>query len=82
MDAGAVVDCAVWRRRQPRHSRRGHGLAHLLHGDAGVIAAAPDLYDALDDLSAYFEDGADINLLPQILAQARAALARARGETL
>jgi len=54
----------------------------LLHGDAGVIAAAPDLYDALDDLSAYFEDGADINLLPQILAQARAALARARGETL
>lgn len=46
---------------------------------ARLIAAAPDLYEALEALEQYLRETAHHNM-PQVAA-ARAALAKARGET-
>ena len=55
--------------------------------DAALIAAAPELYEALEDLLGYFRSGNAVDVeratikanAPEVLA-ARAALKKARGE--
>jgi hypothetical protein len=67
----------------PAPGREHHKWFRLVdHHDAHLIAAAPDLYEALDDLAIWWEnwmpDNADGG--HDALFKARAALAKARGE--
>lgn len=61
----------------------GYDGEYINHADANLIAAAPELYDALDASLMYLEcccdhDGSDP--ASKVLVAARAALAKARGE--
>ncbi|MFP2873714.1 hypothetical protein ACLEIY_15970 [Acetobacter tropicalis] len=48
--------------------------------DAYLIAAAPDLYEALDNIATATHNGFNIHQNSVLIAEARAALAKARGE--
>lgn len=59
--------------------------AHLDNADneanAAIIAAAPDLYDALVDMvQTYWEDAKDYEPPPSMVQKAKRALAKARGD--
>ena len=55
-----------------------YGAGDELRDNANLIAAAPELLEALLDL--YNALDSCIELTPKVLAKARAALAKARGE--
>ena len=48
--------------------------------NAHLIAAAPDLYEALEEIADYVGDEVSFILGPPVVSAARAALAKARGE--
>lgn len=61
---------------------RGHLVCEsATDGNARIIAAAPDLYEALSGVMGYAEDGALTIDAQPFLDAAYAALAKARGET-
>lgn len=49
--------------------------------NAHLIAAAPELYEALDNIATATHNGFNIHENSVLIAEARAALAKARGET-
>ena len=48
--------------------------------NAHLIAAAPELYEVLDDIATAAHNGFNIHQNSVLIAEARAALAKARGE--
>jgi len=55
----------------------GFADAAVARANARLIAAAPDLYEAIEDIIAHYYNGGDGYVVMQ---QAKAALAKARGE--
>ena len=73
-----------WFVRGPNDERVcGSGSGPVVEANARLIAAAPDLYEALTEMMASFDDRQiNPNFKPQpAVAKAEAALAKARGES-
>ena len=58
----------------------GPGKTDRAPANAHLIAAAPDLYEAMDGLHSWFGEEGDGRDISALLIAARAALAKARGE--
>lgn len=80
-DHGLLTKCLKWAKAVIGREHHAHWFKSLDHPDARLIAAAPELLEALETFMQYHDQGGPMSYDTDAMwAQARAAIAKAKGD--
>lgn len=79
-DHGILTRCLKWAKKVLGREHHAHWFKSLDHPDAHLIAAAPDLLEALEKILEYTDEMDGHEDWPPLRKAAEAAIAKARGK--